>query len=72
VAVPLHRVQFSWGPSTHIDIEWAKGAGEPMADFSRVPAMTLCERETSPDGYAQRGVPAICWRDDTPVLFEQL
>lgn len=36
------------------------------------PPMTVCERETSPDEYALRGVPAICWRDDTPVLFERL
>jgi predicted component of viral defense system (DUF524 family) len=34
--------------------------------------MTVCERETAPDDYSVRGVPAICWRDDTPVLFERL
>jgi predicted component of viral defense system (DUF524 family) len=72
MAVPLHRVRFSWGPSTHIDIEWSKGAGEPMVGFAPLPAMTVCERETAPDDYAARGVPAICWRDDTPVLFERL
>jgi hypothetical protein len=32
----------------------------------------MCERELVPDDYAARGVPAICWRDDTPVLFERL
>lgn len=72
MAIPLHRVRFSWGPSTHVDIEWAKGAGEPMTGFAPLPGMTVCERETSPDEYAVRGVPAICWRDDTPVLFERL
>jgi uncharacterized protein len=72
MAVPLHRVRFSWGPATHIDIEWAKGAGEAMAGFAQAPAMTVCERETAPDDYAVRGVPAICWRDNTPVLFERL
>jgi hypothetical protein len=43
-----------------------------MAGFAPLPAMTVCERETAPDEYAARGVPAICWRDDTPVLFERL
>ena len=72
MAVPLHRVRFSWGPSTHVDIEWAKGEGELLPGFAPVAAVTLCERETAPDEYALRGVPAICWRDDTPVLFERL
>jgi len=33
--------------------------------------MTLCERELAPD-FGAIGVPAISWRDDTPVLFERL
>ena len=72
MAVPLHRVRFSWAPSTHVDIEWAKGAGETLVGFVPLPSMTICEREMAPDDYAVRGVPAICWRDDTPVLFERL
>lgn len=72
MAVPLHRVRFSWASSTHIDIEWAKGEGEALAGFAPLPSVTLCEREMAPDDYAVRGVPAICWRDDTPVLFERL
>jgi uncharacterized protein len=72
MVVPLHRVRFSWSPSTHIDIEWAKGKGETMANFAPLPSLTLCEREMAPDDYADRGVPAICWRGDTPVLFERL
>jgi uncharacterized protein len=70
--VPLHRVRFSWADSTHIDIEWAKGEGEELAGFAPLPSITLCEREVAPDDYAIRGVPAICWRDDSPVLFERL
>jgi hypothetical protein len=65
-------VRFSWAPSTHIDIEWAKGEGEPLPGPSTLPPMTICERETFPDDYAMRGVPAICWREDTPVLYERL
>lgn len=72
MVVPIHRVRFSWAPSTHVDIEWVKGKGEALSDFPSVPSITLCERETAPDDYAVRGVPAICWRDDTPVLFERL
>jgi len=72
VAIALHRVRFSWAPSTHIDIEWTKGEGETLEAFAPVPLMSLCERETAPDDYAMRGVPSICWRDDTPVLFERL
>ena len=43
-----------------------------MEGFAPLPSVTLCERETVLDEYAGRGVPAICWRDDTPVLFERL
>jgi predicted component of viral defense system (DUF524 family) len=72
MTVPLHRIRFSWPPSTHIDIEWAKGEGEALPGFAPLPSFTVCERETAPDDYALRGVPAICWRDDAPVLFERL
>lgn len=43
-----------------------------MVVLPPVPCMSLCELETAPDDYAARGVPAICWREDTPVLFERL
>ena len=72
MAVPLHRVRFSWAPSTHIDIEWTKGTGDLLEGFAPLPSGTLWEREMAPDEYAVRGVPAICWRDDTPILFERL
>ncbi len=72
MAVALHRIRLSWPPSTHIDIEWSKGEGEPLPGFAPIPAVTIGERELAPDDYAARGVPAICWRDDTPVLFERL
>lgn len=72
MAVPLHRLRFSWAPATHIDIEWTKGEGAPLAGFAPSPVITLCERELEPDDDAARGVPALCWRDDAPVLFERL
>ncbi len=61
MAVPLHRVQFSLAPSTHLDIEWTKGEGEPIVGSTPITSMASCERETAPDEYALRGVPAICW-----------
>ena len=64
MAAPLHRLRFSWAPSTHIDIEWAKGQGEPLPEFAPLPIVTLCERELEPDVFGERGVPAICWRED--------
>ena len=72
MVIPLHRIRFSWASTTHIDIEWAKGTGDLLEDFAPLPSVTLCEREIAMDEYAVRGVPAICWRDDTPVLFECL
>ena len=72
MVVPLHRVRFSWASTTHIDIEWTKGTGHLLEGFAPLPSVTLCEREVAPDEYAVRGVPAICWRDDTPVLLERL
>jgi hypothetical protein len=62
----------SWPPHTHIDIEWSKGEGAELPGFAPIPAVTIGERELAPDDYAASGVPAICWRDDTPVLFERL
>ena len=70
--IPLHRVRFAWGPSTQMDIEWTKGEGEQLQGFVPTPILSLCEREITPDDYALRGIPAICWRDDSPVLFEPL
>ena len=49
-----------------------RGSGEPIANLPALPFVTLCEREVAQDDYALRGIPAICWRDDGPVLFEQL
>jgi hypothetical protein len=43
-----------------------------LPGFAPIPAVTIGERELALDDYAARGVPAICWRDDTPVLFERL
>ena len=34
------------------------------------PALALIEQEAEPDDFAARGIPAICWRDDVPPLFE--
>lgn len=71
MVVPLHRVRFSWGPRTHLDIEWSKGRGQGISLLSEVPNITLAEEEVEPDEYASRGIPPICWRGSAPVLFER-
>lgn len=68
----LHRVRFGWGATTHIDIEWANGIGEPMNTPTGAANMEACERERDLDEFAQRGVPAICWKDTPGALFESL
>lgn len=71
MATPLHRVRFSWGPRTHLDIEWSKGRGQGIPPLPEVPCMTLAEEEVEPDEYASRGIPPICWRSSNSVLFER-
>jgi predicted component of viral defense system (DUF524 family) len=41
-----------------------------METVGSIPSVTSWERESELDDYAVRGVPAMCWRDDSPVLFE--
>lgn len=71
MTVPLHRVRFSWGPKTHLEIEWSKGRGREIPDLPDVPLLVFAEEEVDPDDHAARGIPPICWRGDTPVLFER-
>lgn len=71
MVVPLHRIRFSWGPRTHLDIEWSKGRGQGISLLSEVPNVSLAEQEVEPDEYASRGIPPICWRASAPVLFER-
>lgn len=71
MVIPLHRVRFSWDPKTHLDIEWSKGRGQEIPVLPEASGMTLAEEETELDEYAARGIPAICWRSGTTVLFER-
>lgn len=57
MAIPLHRARFSWGPKTHLDIEWPKGRGKEIPPLPEAPCMTLAEEEVEPDEYASRGIP---------------
>lgn len=68
--IPLHRVRFCWGADRAIEIEAAGGRGKPCEAFVGAPAHALAEQEVEPDDFAARGIPAICWRDDVPPLFE--
>ena len=71
MAIPLHRVRFSWGDKTHFDLEWSKGCGKRLSVFPAAPQLVMAEEETELDEHAARGIPAICWREDCPVLFER-
>lgn len=71
MATPLHRVTFSWGADTHVELEWSKGRGRPLDILPTASNLTLAEEELDLDEAAARGVPALCWRDDAPVLFER-
>ena len=48
-----------------------EGAGCAGASDADEPNFSLLEQETEPDEFALRGIPAICWRDDAPPLFER-
>ena len=69
--VALHRVRYAWDPNRQIEIEWAKGRGAPGDLVASEPQLVFVEREADPDSAASNGVPAICIRDDAPVLFER-
>jgi hypothetical protein len=68
--IPLHRVRFRWGTDREIEIEAARGRGRGSEPLVGAPALALAEEEAEPDDFAVRGIPAICWRDETPPLFQ--
>lgn len=68
MTIPLHRVRFTLGTQTHVELEWVKGRGGGACQIpSTLPI--LAEVEVEPDD-ALNEVPAMCWRGDKPVLFE--
>jgi hypothetical protein len=71
MAIPLHRARFSWGSRTHLDLEWSKGRGKLLTIPPAAPQLVLAEEETLPDEHTERGIPELCWREDSPVLFER-
>lgn len=71
MTTPLHRVRFSWGARTHLELEWSKGSGRQIPVLPEASQMTFAEEEEDLDEYAVRGIPAICWRGDSDVLFER-
>lgn len=70
MVVPLHRIRFSWGANTHVDIEWSKGRGVVLPNFRPTPLVQFCEQELELDEYTARGIPPIAWREDSQALFE--
>lgn len=68
---PLHRVKFSWGADTHLELEWSKGRGRLLDSLPAIPNLAYAEEELDPDEPTVLGVPALCWRNNVPVLFER-
>lgn len=68
----LHRIQFRWGNGLALDLEWTKGRGVAAALPDLPEAIAFVEAEAEPDAASIQGVPAICYRADTPALFEPL
>lgn len=69
--IALHRVRYTWDPDRQIEIEWTRGRGVPGRLMASEPLLTFVEHEADPDAQSSNGVPAICVRDDAPVLFER-
>jgi hypothetical protein len=69
--IALHRVKFSWGPHTQLELEWSKGHGKGLEIPPEIQFLSFAEEELDGDDFALRGIPAIAWRDETPVLFER-
>lgn len=67
----LHRARFVWDDRTSIEIEWSKGRGLRLPAPPRAPQLVEAEEELEPDNHSMEGVPALCWREDAPVLFER-
>jgi hypothetical protein len=53
-----------------IEISAAPGQGKACEALVAAPALAFVEQEVELDDFATRGIPAMCWRDDVPPLFE--
>lgn len=71
MTLALHRVRHVWGSECQIDIEWSKGRGGTSKAPDDDTRVAYVEEELEPDAFAVRGIPAICLRSDSPVLFER-
>lgn len=67
----LHQAKFVWDDRTSLEIEWSKGRGAPVSITPALPYLIEAYEEIEPDCDLSTGVPALCWREDAPVLFER-
>ncbi|TBA91090.1 DUF2357 domain-containing protein [Rhizobium ruizarguesonis] len=72
MVIPLHRIQFRWENGFAIDLEWTKGRGEQTSALVFPRPVVYAEIETDTDLAGAQGIPPICYRDDSPALFEPL
>ena len=45
--------------------------GRLLLDPPPAPQMVMAEEEVAPDEHGMCGIPALCWREESPVLFER-
>lgn len=67
---PLHRIQLRSVEDVILDLEWTKGHGIASVVPEGVHDITCLEVEKDLDDAAISGIPPICYRSDSPVLFE--
>jgi predicted component of viral defense system (DUF524 family) len=68
----FHRLKFSWESAVRLEIECARGSEGALVQPPEVPYLIEVTEENQPDRHAQRGIPAICWRETSQTLFEPL
>ena len=69
---PLHRIQLQWQGGVALDLEWTKGRGTTTSLAETADDIVYLEAEADPDNATISGIPPICYRSDTPSLFECL
>ncbi|GAB9211419.1 DUF2357 domain-containing protein [Bradyrhizobium diazoefficiens] len=65
----LHSAVFAWANGHRLEIEWARGRGRPLDVLPALANLVSAEEEL--DEGSSLGVPAMCWRQEAPALFDK-
>ena len=68
VITKLHSAVFAWSNGHRLEIEWARGRGRSLSVLPEIANLVSAEEELDEGGL---GVPAMCWRQDAPALFDK-